>query len=101
MSSLLTILGLTAPAGHDLPNRAIPYLLFNWFYAYGILSTRPAKRLLRIDHNVAPREDLQVYGEAAVQAGKITRRQLNRLKRQEAAHANAVEGFPLFVAAGA
>ncbi|RAK87082.1 hypothetical protein BO79DRAFT_31526 [Aspergillus costaricaensis CBS 115574] len=99
MSSLLTILGLTAPEGLDLPNRAVPYLLFNWFYAYGILSTRPAKRLLRIDHNVAPRDDLKVYGEAAVQAGKISRRQLDRLKRQEAAHANAVEGFPLFVAA--
>lgn len=54
---------------------------------------------LGLDHNSAPREDLAKYGEAAVQSGKISRGTLNRLKRQEAAHANAVEGFPLFIAA--
>ncbi|RAL01464.1 MAPEG family protein [Aspergillus ibericus CBS 121593] len=99
MSSILTTLGLQATANEPIPNNAVAYLIGNWFFAHGVLSTRPAKRLLRLDHNVAPREDLTTYGEAAVQAGKITRRQLNRLKRQEAAHANAIEGFPLFVAA--
>lgn len=54
---------------------------------------------LGLDHNSAPREDLVKYGEAAVQSGKISRATLNRLKRQEAAHANAIEGFPLFLAA--
>lgn len=54
---------------------------------------------LGIDHNASPREDLTKYGETAVQAGKIDRTTLNRLKRQEAAHANAVEGFPFFVGA--
>jgi uncharacterized MAPEG superfamily protein len=63
------------------------------------MSTRGTKMRLGLDHNVAPREDLGKYGEAAVQAGKISRSALNKLKRQEAAHANAVEGFPLFVAA--
>jgi uncharacterized MAPEG superfamily protein len=34
-----------------------------------------------------------------VQKGKITRTQLERLKRMEAAHANAMEHFPMFVGA--
>lgn len=63
------------------------------------MSTRGKKFFAGLDHNVAPREDLSKYGEAAVQAGKISRSALNKLKRQEAAHANAVEGFPFFVAA--
>ncbi|PWY69730.1 hypothetical protein BO70DRAFT_365660 [Aspergillus heteromorphus CBS 117.55] len=99
MSFLLDFLGLHATPTGPPPNHAIAYLIGNWFLAHGVLSTRPAKRLFGLDHNVAPREDLSKYGEAAVQAGKITRSQLNRLKRQEAAHANTIEGFPLFVAA--
>ncbi|PWY65008.1 hypothetical protein BO94DRAFT_629312 [Aspergillus sclerotioniger CBS 115572] len=99
MSSILSTLGLQATPDQQVANHAVAYLIWNWFFAHGVLSTRPAKRLLRLDHNVAPRDDLTTYGEAAVQAGKITRRQLNRLKRQEAAHSNAMEGFPLFVAA--
>jgi len=62
------------------------------------MSTRGGKARHGLDHNVAPREDLSKYGEAAVQAGKLSRTTLNRLKRQEAAHANAVEGFPFLVA---
>lgn len=71
----------------------------NWAFAYALMSTRGSKIRLGLDHNVAPREDLSKYGEAAVKAGKISQRTLNKLKRQEAAHANAVEGYPLFVAA--
>lgn len=63
------------------------------------MSARGAKIYYGIDNNVAPREDLSKYGEAAVKAGKLSQRTLNKLKRQEAAHANAVEGYPLFVAA--
>lgn len=74
-------------------------LIGNWAFAYALTSTRLAKNYYGIDNNVAPREDLSKYGEAAVKAGKISQRTLNRLKRQEAAHANAVEGYPLFVAA--
>lgn len=115
-SSLLTTLGLRAVPGERIPNHAALLLLGNWFYAYGVLSTRVAKtklgewhRILSqdqdliflsgIDNNVAPREDLQTLGEAAVKAGKIDRRTLNKLKRQEASHANAVEGFAFFAAA--
>lgn len=62
------------------------------------MSTRGGKIRHGLDHNVSPREDLSKYGETAVKAGKLSRTTLNRLKRQEAAHANAVEGFPFFVA---
>ena len=115
-SSIVTTLGLRAVPGERIPNHAALLLLGNWFYAYGVLSTRVAKTklgewhpimsqnrdltfLLGIDNNVAPREDLQTLGEAAVKAGKIDRRTLNKLKRQEASHANAVEGFAFFAAA--
>lgn len=52
-----------------------------------------------IDNNVAPRADLATYGEAAVKSGKVSRRTLTRLKREEAAHANVIEDFLVFVAA--
>ena len=55
------------------------------------------KQKLGIDHNVSPREDLNKYGEKAVQSGKITAAQLRMLRRMESAHANAVEHFPFFV----
>jgi uncharacterized MAPEG superfamily protein len=63
------------------------------------MSTRGTKMRLGLDHNVNPREDLTNYGEAAVRSGKISRRALDKLKRQESAHANAQEGYSLFVAA--
>lgn len=71
----------------------------NWFFAYILTSPRGAKIRLGLDHNVSPREDLTTYGEAAVQSGKITRRALDKLKRQTSAHANVQEGYTLFVAA--
>lgn len=37
--------------------------------------------------------------ETAVQQGKISRRTLDMIKRWDGAHKNAIEGFPLFVAA--
>ena len=98
-SSLLTTIGLRATPGEPVPNHAVAVLLANWFFAYGVMSTRVDKVRYGIDNNVAPREDLSKYGEAAVQAGKLDRRTLNKLKRQEAAHANAVEGYPFIVAA--
>ncbi|PKY00172.1 hypothetical protein P168DRAFT_322623 [Aspergillus campestris IBT 28561] len=100
MSSILSTLGLHAAAsGAAPPNHAVGYIVANWFFAYLATSARASKMWLGLDHNSAPREDLAKYGEAAVQSGKISRGTLNRLKRQEAAHANAVEGFPLFIAA--
>lgn len=98
MSTTLTTLGLRAASGQQPPNHAAGYLVANFVLAYALLSTRGGKIRHGLDHNVSPREDLSKYGEAAVQAGKLSRTTLNRLKRQEAAHANAVEGFPFFVA---
>ncbi|KAJ6103460.1 hypothetical protein N7486_005887 [Penicillium sp. IBT 16267x] len=99
MSSILTTLGLRAAPGEQVPNHAATLLLANWVLAYGLMSTRLTERYYGIDNNTAPREDLTTFGEAAVKAGKLDRRTLNKLKRQEAAHANAVEGYSLFVAA--
>lgn len=98
-SALLTTLGLRAAPGQAVPNNAPALLVANWLLAYVLMSTRGSKIYYGLDNNVAPREDLSKYGEAAVQAGKLSRNTLNMLKRQEASHANAMEGYPLFVAA--
>ncbi|KAJ5788927.1 uncharacterized protein N7518_005938 [Penicillium psychrosexuale] len=99
MSALLTTIGLRAAPGQTAANHASGFLIANWVWAFCLMSNRDAKIRLGIDNNVCPREDLTTYGEAAVQAGKISRDTLNKLKRREAAHANAQEGYPLFVAA--
>ncbi|KAK4862657.1 hypothetical protein LT330_002790 [Penicillium expansum] len=97
MTSLLTTLGLRASVTPN-PNYGPAFLTFNFILAYGLLSSRTLKQWYGLDHQVSPREDLTKYGEAAVREGKITRRQLDMLKRNESAHANAVENFPLLVA---
>ncbi|CAL5869956.1 uncharacterized protein PFLUO_LOCUS4189 [Penicillium psychrofluorescens] len=99
MPNILTTLGLSAAPGQAPQNHASTLLLANWALAYVLMSTRVQKNFYGLDHNVMPRDDLSKYGEAAVQAGKLDRRTLNKLKRQEAAHANAQEGYPFFVAA--
>lgn len=53
-----------------------------------------------LDHNASPREDLSKYGDAAVSAGKLSRRRLAQIQRMEGAHQNSVEGFTFFVAGG-
>ncbi|KAL4888991.1 hypothetical protein BDV59DRAFT_187665 [Aspergillus ambiguus] len=99
MSSFFTCLGLRAvPPTTPITNYGPAFLGFNFFFAYGLLSSRTLKQFYGIDHQEAPREDLSKYGEAAVRDGKITRAQLDMLKRNEAAHANAVENFTLLVA---
>ncbi|CAG7984903.1 unnamed protein product [Penicillium olsonii] len=99
MTSLLTTLGLRASLDSRTPNHAPAFLGFHFIYAYGILSSRTLKQWYGIDHQASPREDLAKYGEAAVREGKLTRKQLDMLKRNESAHANSVENFPLLVAA--
>ncbi|KAL4869866.1 hypothetical protein BDV12DRAFT_166987 [Aspergillus spectabilis] len=97
---LLATLGLTTPPlGTNIPHLGPAALIFHFIFAYGVLSSRTLKQYYGIDHNSSPREDLTKYGEAAVQSGKITRAQLNMLKRNESAHANAVENYALLVAA--
>lgn len=100
MFSLLTTLGLRQPpSGSAPPSIAGAAIIWQFLFAYGILSSRTLKQYYGIDHNVSPREDLAKYGNAAVTSGKITQKQLNQLKRLESAHANSVEHFPLFVGA--
>ncbi|KAJ9354842.1 hypothetical protein DTO027B9_4558 [Paecilomyces variotii] len=100
MSSSSTGLGLRAAGILDsnTPNYGPAFLGFHFLFAYGVLSSRTLKQWYGIDHNESPREDLVKYGEDAVRTGKITRRQLDMLKRNEAAHANSVENFTLLVA---
>lgn len=100
-SPLPTFLGLhPTTTGHQPPNHAPAFLIANWLYAYCTLSTRFSKMALGLDHNASPREDLSKYGDAAVRAGKLSRRRLAQMQRMEAAHQNSVEGFGFFVAAG-
>ncbi|KAI1325422.1 hypothetical protein F5Y16DRAFT_377968 [Xylariaceae sp. FL0255] len=99
MASLATSLGLRPSSGLPIPNYATGFLTFNFFFAYGLLSSRTLKQIWGIDHNVSPREDLAKYGDAAVKSGKITQSQLDMLRRNESAHANAVENYTLLVAA--
>lgn len=82
---------LAGPAG---------FLAWNWFYAYGILSSRTIKQVYGIDHNANPRQDLNKYGEASVKEGKMTRKQVERCQRFESASANSVEGYTLFAGSG-
>ncbi|KAL3482102.1 hypothetical protein BJX99DRAFT_82118 [Aspergillus californicus] len=100
--SLFLSLGLTTPAGlsaAQIPHYGPAALIFHFIFAYGVLSSRTLKQIWGLDHNGSPREDLTKYGEAAVQSGKITRAQLNMLRRNEAASANSVENYTLLVAA--
>lgn len=99
MPSFATALGLHATDSLAAPNRAPFFVLFHFIFAYVVLAPRPAKIYLKLDHNVSPREDLTKYGDAAVKSGKISQRQLNFLKRNEACHANSMEHFPVLVAA--
>ncbi|KAL6251061.1 hypothetical protein RBB50_001269 [Rhinocladiella similis] len=90
-------LGLSANGLSPPPNNAPYHAIFNFMFAYVFLSSRFLKNIYDIYHNVNPREDVSRFGERAVQEGKITRKQLNMLKRNEAAHANAMEHFPVFI----
>ncbi|KAI1148314.1 hypothetical protein F4825DRAFT_434483 [Nemania diffusa] len=100
MASLVTALGLRTAGTRVLVSNWAPGLLsWQFFFAYGLLSSRTLKQWYGIDHNSSPREDLAKYGDAAVRSGKITQKQLAMLRRNESAHANSVENYTLFVAA--
>jgi uncharacterized MAPEG superfamily protein len=102
MASLGTALGLratSAAAGCSIPNHAPALLAFHFIFAYGVLSSRTLKQWWGLDHNESPRYDLLKYGEEAVASGRITRKQLEMLRRHESAHANAVENYAFFASA--
>lgn len=102
MASLVNNLGLRAASSSSTfttTNYGPAFLAFHFIFAYGVLSSRTLKQWYGIDHNASPREDLAKYGDAAVKSGKITQKQLNMLRRNESAHANAVENYAFFVGA--
>src|SRR5690349_18738177 len=76
------------------------FLGWGWVYAYCVLASRTWKQWYGIDHNGSPRQDLTKYADIAVREGKMTRAQVEQIRRVEAASANATEGYTLFVASG-
>lgn len=99
MSSLLSFLGINAAAGAATPDHTAAYLIANILWSHTLSSSRAMKWLLRIDNHVSPREDSSKFGPRAVADGKITQRQLDMLKRNEAAHANSMEHYAVFATA--
>jgi hypothetical protein len=62
------------------------------------VNSRGLKGYFKLDDNTCPRENLDPSITSRMIAdGKITRRQLNLIKRAEACHANSMEHFPLLV----
>ncbi|KAI0517066.1 hypothetical protein F5B22DRAFT_606090 [Xylaria bambusicola] len=100
MSSLATSLGLRAASAASPASNWGPALLsWQFLFAYGLMSSRTLKQWYGLDHNSSPRQDLAKYGDSAVRSGKITQKQLDMLRRNEAAHANSVENYTLFAVA--
>lgn len=75
------------------------YLIINILWSHTLSSARGLKFLYRLDNHVSPREDTAKFGPRAVADGKITQAQLDRLKRNEAAHANSMEHYAVFATA--
>ncbi len=98
MSSLSTLFGLSATG--DEPKFMISeYLIANILISHTLSSTRGLKWLWRIDNHVSPRTDLEKSGPRAVLEGRLAQSQLDMLRRNESAHANSMEHFPVFAAA--
>jgi uncharacterized MAPEG superfamily protein len=74
-------------------------LILHFFLAYFFLTPRLYRMLLGFSTNRSPRQDTANYSSAFLAEGRITKAQLERLGRWEACQQNAVENYPLFVAA--
>lgn len=79
------------------PNYVAGFLVTNFLFAHMASNTRWPKKYYGLDHNDCPRQDLDKYGDAMVKEGKLSRKALDALKRQEAAHSNNIDNFPFFV----
>ncbi|KAK3644632.1 hypothetical protein LTR56_009570, partial [Elasticomyces elasticus] len=100
-SALLTTLGLraTTPTA-QAPSLTATYLITNYILAHLLLSQRTPKQILGLDNNVSPRQDLSPANTPSlIASGKLTQKQLDQLKRLEAAQQNSIENFPLFAVA--
>lgn len=80
-------------------NYAASLIITNFLLAFLVFSARPLKNYLKIDRNIAPREDLSKYGASEVQKGRLSQETLEILKRLESCHANAMEHLPFFIGA--
>ncbi|KAK5458090.1 hypothetical protein LTS15_004169 [Exophiala xenobiotica] len=89
----MTTLGLSPTTSFAAP---AAFLAWNWCFAYVVLSSRPWKQACGIDHNGNPRQDVAKYADTAIREGKMTRAQLERIQRFEAAGANSTDGFAFF-----
>ncbi|KAG9248357.1 hypothetical protein BJ878DRAFT_476513 [Calycina marina] len=93
-------LGLRAVSEQGaVPLYSAGFLIANFVSAYLILASRHPRQWYGFDHNSAPSEDIDKYGEALVSAGKLSRSKPNAIKRWQAAGTNALENLPLFIAA--
>jgi len=86
-------LSLTSSAS----NLTAAFALGHFAWAYLILAPRHLKQYYGIDHQVSPREDINKYGPSAVAKGKLTQRDLDRIKRMDSAQANSIEHLPFFL----
>jgi uncharacterized MAPEG superfamily protein len=92
--SILTTLGLR-PSTQPISSLAPSLLIFQWLHAYIVLSSRTLKQIHGFDNNISPRDDVTKYGQEMIKKGKITQRDLDRVRRMEAAQANSIESFGL------
>lgn len=92
---------LSSLAGYGNPseNHLAWYLIANALWSHTLSSSRALKFILKLDNHVSPRADLDKVGSRAVLEGKITQAQLDMVKRNDAAHANSMEHFPIFATA--
>jgi hypothetical protein len=99
MSPLGVSLGLrAASSATNIPNYAPAFLSFHFIWAYCVLASRTLKQWYGIDPQESTRQDLDKYGNDAVKSGKITQKQLEMLRCNEAAHANSVENYAFLLA---
>lgn len=98
MPSLSALFGLSAATGEPKLMLA-EYLIANILVSHTLSSTRGLKWLWRIDNHVSPRTDLERSGPRAVLEGRLKQEQLDMLRRNESAHANSMEHFPVFATA--
>lgn len=98
MPSFSALFGLAAMGGE--PRYMIAeYLIINTLISHTLSSTRGLKWWWGIDNHVSPRTDLEKSGPRAVLEGRLSQSQLDMLRRNESAHANSMEHFPIFAAA--
>ncbi|KAJ3496961.1 hypothetical protein NLG97_g2268 [Lecanicillium saksenae] len=97
MSSFASFAGFGTAANPE--NHIAFYLIANALWAHTLSSSRALKFLLGIDNHVNPRAYLDKFGHRAVLEGKITQDQLDMVKRNESAHANSMEHYPIFATA--